>query len=638
MNRQQSVLALVAGGWQYHRAGKLVEAAQLYRQALALSPNHSLANHRLGLVAHVEGRLDEAERLIRLAIANEPTNAIFHYTLGIVLFDAGKLAEAEAAYRAALTIKADFAEAHFNLGSSLRRMGRLAESVEAYTSALASRPGYLAAERERAATSVQIESAQADMAPAPAVPHAAADLAQAIHNQLALPIVHADIESVAIARQRFAAGLARLEEDLPGFLAEPAEQLCRAVERVNFHLAYQGEDDRSLQERYGRLVDRILRAAVPDLMESPAPRAAGGARIRIGIASFFFWRTTVASYFQSWIAGLDRRRFEVYAYHLGPRTDQVTRQIQASADVFRHLDDAVSECARKIRQDALDIVVFPEVGMSGRGFLLAAMRLAPVQCAGWGHPVTTGLSTIDHFISCAEMEPADGAEHYSESLLLLPGIGTCYERPQPSPQADKALLSVGLAKDRRSYLVPQSLFKIHPDNDKIFAEILSRDAKAEIVMFQSQRESDNTIFRNRLQRPFAEFGVALDRVRFLPFLTHDEYLRVNEAASVMIDCLHWSGGNTTLDAIASGLPVVTLPGRFMRGRQSQAILKRLGLADLIVDTPAALAHAAIAVAGDRQRREQISGRIRQGWQEVFARPEPVAALADALESVFNQTR
>ena len=60
--------------------------------------------------------------------------------------------------------------------------------------------------------------------------------------------------------------------------------------------------------------------------------------------------------------------------------------------------------------------------------LLTNMRLAPVQCAAWGHPVTTGSSQVDYYFTCGEMEPPKGADHYTEQLLPLPGIGTAYRR------------------------------------------------------------------------------------------------------------------------------------------------------------------------------------------------------------------
>ena len=61
------------------------------------------------------------------------------------------------------------------------------------------------------------------------------------------------------------------------------------------------------------------------------------------------------------------------------------------------------------------------------------------------------------------MEPADAAHHYTERLLTLPGLGTRYLSPDIPARAKRAAL--GLPPRGTLYLIPQSLFKLHPDND-----------------------------------------------------------------------------------------------------------------------------------------------------------------------------
>jgi CRISPR-associated protein Csy1 len=211
---------------------------------------------------------------------------------------------------------------------------------------------------------------------------------------------------------------------------------------------------------------------------------------------------------------------------------------------------------------------------------LAALRLAPRQYAGWGHPVTTGHATIDAFISCTAMEPDGAAAHYAETLVKLPGIGTRYESPVVPDDASRDRFA--LPDDRTLLLCPQSLWKIHPDNDALFAELLHANPDALLVLFAGRHPAITDRFMHRLEREFAQHGVAVrERVRVLPQVAHDDYLRINLACDAMLDTLHWSGGNTSLDALACGLPIVTLPGAYMRGRQSAGMLKLIGVSELI---------------------------------------------------------
>jgi CRISPR-associated protein Csy1 len=105
---------------------------------------------------------------------------------------------------------------------------------------------------------------------------------------------------------------------------------------------------------------------------------------------------------------------------------------------------------------------------------------------------------------------------------------------------------------------------------------------------------------------------------------------VNASCDVMLDTLHWSGGNTSLDAIASGLPIVTQPGRFMRGRQSAAMLRMVGVGELVVEDCDAYVALAASLANDPARRADLSRRMRDGHGALFSRDEPIRALEDFL--------
>ena len=103
----------------------------------------------------------------------------------------------------------------------------------------------------------------------------------------------------------------------------------------------------------------------------------------------------------------------------------------------------------------------------------------------------------------------------------------------------------------------------------------------------------------------------------------------------MLDTLRWSGGNTSLDALAAGLPLVTLPGRFMRGRQSAGMLTITGLDDLVARDEDDYVRIASALASDRAYQREVSRRTRDAAAKVFDDALPVRALEDALSSLVR---
>jgi CRISPR-associated protein Csy1 len=354
--------------------------------------------------------------------------------------------------------------------------------------------------------------------------------------------------------------------------------------------------------------------------------------VRVGFASAFFSEGTVGMYFRRWIERLDRTRFEVTIYNLRRGVNPFLNALAAKADRVMSFDGpalAPSALAPAIRDGAQDVLVYPELGMDGTSFVLAALRLAPVQCAAWGHPVTTGHSTIDAYFTCAAMEPADADSHYTERLVQLSGIGTEYARPAMPEEGARAQL--GLPDATPLWLCPQSLFKIHPANDTLFARALARVPAAKLVMFEGRHPALTAKFLARLGAACDKAGVVTSqRVIVLKQCSHPDYLRINAVCDAMLDTLHWSGGNTSLDALACRLPIVTLPGRFMRGRQSAAMLELAGAAELIVHDEDAFVELAARLATDRRYRDSMSERIEAGHARIFEDPAPVDAFASNL--------
>ena len=454
------------------------------------------------------------------------------------------------------------------------------------------------------------------------------NIAAAITEALILPPVYGGTADLRLWRNRFAEGLRRLHARKSHWLARPHGVL--RVDMANFYLAYQGGDDRALQSSYSDFLAALLGAAVPELQAPIKPRSDRSAKIRIGFLSSNLRASTIGDYFGSWITDLPRDRFHLCTLFTGGLPDPHAKALAQASDERLSVVGPAEEVARAARSLALDILMYPDVGMAVYSNLLVNLRLAPVQCAAWGHPVTTGSALVDYFLSCGDMEPADAATHYREELVLLPGLGTRYPRP---PRVEKAERDrFGLPRDKRIYLCPQLLHKIHPETDALFFEVLARDDDAVLVFFAGMTSGQRQAFLDRLLAGMKTRGLpARQQIKVLPLLSQRDFRQVMSVSDVMLDTLHWSGGSSSLDALASGLPIVTLPGRFMRGRQSAAMLRIVGVEELIARDAEEYVEIALRVARDPVYREALSSRIREGLPRLVDRGEPIEALVDAFE-------
>ena len=603
-------------------AGLAARAIDAFAHATRADPNYARGWNNLGNALRDAGRWGESLASFERAVEIDDKYALAWANVGAMRRLAGDDASAEAALRRALALDPGARVAMMTLGGLLHDRSDLVPAAELFLGAARLDPKDASACIELAQTLAERDDlANARDAFAEAERRDPRTLRAAIGRALVLPMVAESADAMRAARVTYSEGLAALERTLPARAkAMSFDTVQDEVRWTNFLLAYQGEDDRALQARYGQLLDRMLQPLVPRLPDRPSR----GSRIKVGFASAFFRDGTAGRYFERWITDLPRDAFEVYVYHLVPGLDALGKRIAGRADHMRHLPRArPSQITLHILADALDVLVYPELGMAAVTFALAASRLAPVQCAGWGHPVTTGLPHIDVFFSSDCMEPADGASHYSERLVTLPGIGTRYAPPDAQPGDREA---IGLPRDAPLLLCPQSLFKVHPDNDALFARVVDAVRDGVLVFFEGRDASLTAKFKARLARS----GIADDRIVMLKQRSHEAFLAVNAACDVMLDTLRWSGGNTSLDAIASGLPIVTLPGAFMRGRQSAGMLQTLGVPELVASDVEDYVGKAVAIATDRAYRRELSRKMAQNRDRVFDDAAPIVALTEFL--------
>jgi len=452
-----------------------------------------------------------------------------------------------------------------------------------------------------------------------------------ILKYLTVPSIYDHEDEIAFYRQRYIKGLQDLIGQTSLHTPEEKNNALAGISRLtNFYLSYQAQNDRDLQCQYGQLVHKIMAANYPQWVAPLSiPSLQPQQKIRIGYVSHYLHSYSGTLWLTGWLRYCNHEIFEIYCYYTGNDPDPVTQQFQEYSDVFHHIPNNLPGVCEQIIADNLHILVFPEIGMDPQTMQIAGLRLAPVQCVAWGHPVTTGLPTIDYFLSSELMEPENAQEHYSEKLIHLPNIGVSYPKPY-IPPIIKTRSHFQLADDAVIYLCCQAPFKYLPQYDFIFAEIARRVPQAKFVFLRG------TLLKQRLKRAFA--AINLDSEDYCIFLSIPErldYLMINLLSDVYLDTFTWSGGNTTLEAIACNLPIVTCPGEFMRGRHSDSFLKMLGVTDTIAENEAEYIDIAVKLGLNPTWRNQIAEKMSQRHHLLFDDQACVAGLESFYRKVLS---
>jgi protein O-GlcNAc transferase len=651
--------------------GNLEEASACYRKALLLKPEYPEASSNLGNVLRSQGLLDEAVDCFRRAIALLPDFPEAQSNLGNALRDQGRLEEAIDCYRNALLLKPDFPEACVNMGHALDAQERRIEAITWHYRALAFRPDYAEAYaalgnalKNDGRPNEAIDNYRIAIELKPDYVEAICQLGNTYREQDRLEEAHKCYrQALAVDTMCVEARWSLAMSQLPAIAADEMErERCRAAFSAElgelsrwfdaysnseghravgiqtpFYLAYQEKDNKELLCRHGDMCARIMADWLGRQSLAPIAAHKADGLIRVGIVSRHFRSHSVwSAIVKGWFQKLDRKRFTLLAFCVGLEHDQETHYAKMCATHFEQGKRTLRQWTETIIGQHPDVLIYPEIGMDAVTVKLASLRLAPLQMATWGHPETTGLPTIDYYLSAEDMEPVNARKNYTEELVMLPHLGCYYEPPRIIANLPD-LESLGLVEGVPILLCPGVPFKYAPEHDAIFPEIARRAGRCQFVFFNHQTRSFSEKLRRRLKAAFDRAGLSVDEfVTFVPWQDWPGFYGLLARADVFLDTIGFSGFNTAMQAIECGIPIVTREGRFLRGRFASGILKRIGLQELVAASDEEYVALVIRLVCDRDYRERIRGQIEAERDCLSEDTAPIDALEEFLSKVVKR--
>ncbi len=583
--------------------GQLERAAASYRREIELTPEYFGPHHQLGVVLMRLMRHAEAIESLQRAISLHPGSGASYSSLAAAYTDLDDssedcLALAQANFEHAVAAEPDNPDFHYNLGFSYWRGVQLDRAMASFDRAIELDDNHLRARWARV------------MLWAPAFSAKSGD---------PLP----DRSGFGVELARFEARRASSETDNALFVGDLQP----------FFLAYQEECNLALLRQYGGVCARAMQRW---LEREPAPAFARprGDRIRLGVVSgdirlHSVWMALI----KGWLRSFDRARFEIVLFSLAAEMDAETSWARSRADVFLGAPKSLSEWVSAIREQNCDILLYPAIGLDPRALQLASLRLAAVQINSWGHPDTSGLPTVDYYLSADCFEPAAAQAHYSERLVLLPHFGNRIEA-LALPACDLDFAAMTIDRDRPILVCPGTPYKYQPAHDHVFVEVARSMPNAQLVFFRPKGSALARLLASRITQAFAAAGLdAADHVRFVRWLNFQEFHSLLRCADLMLDTIGFSGYNTAVQAIECGLPLVTREGRFLRGRLASGVLRRMDLPELITQTKAEYVNLAVRLISDRDYQARIRREIEQRRSVLFDDQSAIGPLQEFLASV-----
>ena len=652
-------------GRMHVAAGRKDAATAALQRALELNPKHSQTLAELALMSATAGDLPHAEDLLSRLVRGDARAAEAHFWLASGWLARNQPAAAERHLRRALALDASHAGAHANLGAVLRDLGRTQEAADHLQQALQLNPRLDAAAYNLAmlrindrqwTDAVKLLRHYLALVPRDAgaqywlgnAAMGAGDAAQARkayqaalridgkHAQARWGFAMAQLPAVAMtpSEQDDALGNFRRELDKldDWFRAQhPADGYFAVGAQQPYYLAYIAQNHQPLLAQYGSLCTSLM-AGWARKVKVPAPAPGPGAgKLRVGIVSAHIQHHSVwHAVLRGWIEHLDAKQFELELFHTGTLRDDETRW---AAKHVAQLHQGLGEWtawAKTLSDGAFDVLIYPEIGMDATTLRLASLRLARTQLAGWGHPITSGLPTIDGFLSAQAFEPEQAESHYTETLIALPRLGCAY-RPYGTQPEKVDLAGLGVTPGDRVLLCAGQPFKYAPRDDALLVEVARRCQPCKLLFFRSPGDARAELLEQRLRAAFDAAGLAFDQcVRFIPWQTQAAFFGLLQQADVYLDSPGFSGFNTAMQAIECATPVVAWEDQHMRGRFASGILRQLELDEWVTRSPEDYAERAARLCADPALRQQVRAQIADRRSRLYDDKASVAAFAQQL--------
>ena len=612
----------------FAQLGESQKAISCYEKAIQINPNHIHAHNNLGVIFAQLGESQKAINCFEKAIQINPNHIDAHNNLGTILNELGESQKAISCYEKAIQINPNFANAYYNLGTILNELGESQKAISCYEKAIQINPNYIDAHNNLGVIFTQLgESQKAINCFEKAIKIKPENLTSHWLSMNTFPVIYKNFEEIEQYRNNFKKSINKVNLLLDAQSKYSKKQLISALNSsTNFYLHYQGTDVLDLQKRYANLIEKITQNIYQEFHKE-RKKNISSKYIKVGFVSCFFKNHTVSKLFKNWILKLDQKYFKRFVYYAGNEFDHTTNEIKQNVDYFFNHTD-VDQLINQIFKDNLDVLIYLDIGMKPIIQILSSLRLAPIQCNTWGHPVTSGFKNIDYYFSSELMEDKNSQKNYSENLIILPNLGINYDFPNLSNIKKPNILN---KSNSTIYLNLQSLFKLIPQDDHIYLDILKKNSNCCFWFIQGNNNSVTSIFKERISKLFKKEGYNFEKYSYFhPRCKQEEFFGLIEESDIILDSFNWSGGNTSLEAISLNKPIVTYPSNYMRGRHTYGILKILDIDETIATSKKNYVEIAVKLANEKKFRNSIIDKMKKNKNKLFYDDKSLKFLEEVI--------
>lgn len=587
----------------YKEMGEHEKALDAFQRVLSLNPHDHDALNALGSLLSSIGRHEEGRKACLRSLDVRPHQAAAHYNLGMISMREGDRAAAAHSFRSVLRIDPASSDAYLNLGVLMTMEGKGDDAVECFKKAVSINP--------RSADGFYNLGLALDRS---------GDLDAEIATQESALVNCPDAPQSWIGAVRAISKIAdwsRVDPLMERIIRHPfSESEASLLSSALFMLHSFPMSDQDLFERHVLWGDHSLRigarlSGVPAFDFTLLGREAE--KIRIGYISPDFCRHSVGWFFREIALRHDPERFEVYCYATDEREDDLSESMMGAVMSFSRVHGfSTARFAQQIYRDRIQILVDLAGHTQGNRLDVFALRPAPIQVTMIGYPNGTGLRTMDYRITDRFSETPSSAFCCLERHVHLPkGFLPFY--PVACAHVESVnRASLGLPDGGILLVSFNRAGKLRPEPLRLWDRILTRCADAVLALGCGySRRSD---LRENILSHFTPLN--RQRVFFLPRAKTEELHRTRYSpAALALDPFPYAGTTTSYEALAMGVPVITLLGERHVQRTTYSLLSHLGISDTVACSEEEYVEKASLLIENPEMLERVKAKLRKAYVE-----------------------
>jgi len=325
-------------------------------------------------------------------------------------------------------------------------------------------------------------------------------------------------------------------------------------------------------------------------------------KIRIGfLSSEILGKHSITYFLETIFKDYNKDKFEIYLYLDNAIEDENTNEFKILVKKFINVSSLEDiEAFNLIRSDNIDIMFdITGVTLSNRVSLFKN-RMAPKQISWLGYCNTSGLENMDYLIADKNLIYDEEKNYYSEKIIYMPNIWNCHS----GLNSIRSFSDPPCLKEKNITFGSFNNFnKINDQVISVWSQILLKVKNSKLIL-KSSLKMDKSF----LKKEFEKYGV-IDSIKFLEKRKLESHYNLYKNIDIALDTFPYNGVTTTFEALAMGVPVITMKGYNFNSRCGESIIKNLGVEDLIANNEDDYILKAQKIANDKDKLLELRKNI-----------------------------